>query len=194
MFALIESVPQPRRSLGWVGKSVSFVMHAVRIGAAVAASNHAGRVPQDPGLAELPMVWNSPPSVSHAAVPPGSIAAPPTVAFNPALPDPIVPVVDVPPSIPGTVTDPGPIDPGPAINPGGSPGPGTITTETVLDFRVVEEPPALLTHPAIRYPEALRLAGVQGRVVVETVLDTLGRAESGSTRVTAGVHELLDRE
>lgn len=38
----------------------------------------------------------------------------------------------------------------------------------------------LLSAPPPVYPEPLRRAGIEGRVVVETVVDTLGRAEPGS--------------
>jgi len=52
----------------------------------------------------------------------------------------------------------------------------------------------MLAHPAINYPEVLRQAGIEGRVLVEAVLDTLGRAEPSSLRVTASPHQLFDRE
>src|SRR5207247_10879000 len=45
---------------------------------------------------------------------------------------------------------------------------------------LVEEPRARLSAPPPAYPEPLRRAGIAGRVVVETVIDTLGRAEPRS--------------
>jgi protein TonB len=51
-----------------------------------------------------------------------------------------------------------------------------------LDWRAVEEPPALLAGRPPAYPELLRAAGIEGRVVLEVVIDTLGRAE-GAARV-----------
>ena len=48
--------------------------------------------------------------------------------------------------------------------------------------------PLLLAGPTPRYPEALRRAGIAGRVIVETVVDTLGRAEPGSMVVVAAPH------
>ena len=44
----------------------------------------------------------------------------------------------------------------------------------------VEVPPALLAGPPLAYPELLRRAGTTGTVVVQVVIDTLGRAEPGS--------------
>ena len=48
---------------------------------------------------------------------------------------------------------------------------------------VVEEPPVLLAGRPPLYPEALRAAGVTGHVVVQAVIDTLGRAEPEVTVV-----------
>jgi len=47
----------------------------------------------------------------------------------------------------------------------------------------VDEPPALLAGRSPRYPEALRAAGMAGRVIVQAVIDTTGRAEPGSVIV-----------
>ena len=47
----------------------------------------------------------------------------------------------------------------------------------------VEEPPALLAGPPPVYPDMLRAAGIPGRVVLQVVVDTLGRAERAVTVV-----------
>jgi protein TonB len=52
----------------------------------------------------------------------------------------------------------------------------------------------LLGHPVPRYPELLRAAGIEGRVVVEVVLDTLGRAEPQTLRIATSAHLLFDAE
>ena len=44
----------------------------------------------------------------------------------------------------------------------------------------VDDPPGLLAGPPLVYPEALRRTGIVGTVVVEVVIDSLGRAEPGS--------------
>ncbi len=48
---------------------------------------------------------------------------------------------------------------------------------------IVEEKPALLSAPEARYPEMLRQAGIQGRVVVRAIIDTSGRAEPNSIMI-----------
>src|SRR6266566_2611108 len=55
---------------------------------------------------------------------------------------------------------------------GAADGPWTATT--------VDDPPALLAGPPLAYPEVLRRAGTAGTVVVQVVIDTLGRAEPRS--------------
>lgn len=48
---------------------------------------------------------------------------------------------------------------------------------------MVQEAPELLTAPTPVYPPLLRDAGVQGQVIVAAVVDTMGRAETGSVRI-----------
>ncbi|MGD0484075.1 MAG: TonB family protein [Gemmatimonadales bacterium] len=88
----------------------------------------------------------------------------PPVDLFPAEPGPGAPVVTGPPS-------PAPVAP--------------------MDVRTVEEPPVLLSHPTPGYPDLLRSAGIEGRVVVEAVLDTVGRVERGSLRIVSSTHALF---
>jgi len=48
---------------------------------------------------------------------------------------------------------------------------------------IVEEKPTVLSGPQLLYPELLRQAGIQGRVLVQAVIDTTGRAEPGTVKV-----------
>jgi protein TonB len=99
----------------------------------------------------------------------------------------------VPPGLPAA---PWATDPWPGIP--GTPGdtsfglPGGVSAP--FDVRVVEEPPLLVSHPAPRYPEVLRQAGIEGEVVIEAVLDTMGRVEPMSARIIRGAHGLMEAE
>ena len=101
------------------------------------------------------------------------------------IPGPPEPVVDAPPVPPAGLP---PIDRGWRIEPfvpvhvAGNERMGGENAAAPLDAVAVEEPPALLAGPAPAYPERLRAAGIEGRVVLEAVIDTLGRAE-GAARV-----------
>src|SRR5439155_26456991 len=57
--------------------------------------------------------------------------------------------------------------------------------DQVSSEATVDEPAAIVSAPPLEYPPALRQAGLQGRVTVQAVIDTLGRAEPGSLKVIA---------
>jgi protein TonB len=77
-----------------------------------------------------------------------------------------------------------PIGNGPAM-PGSAPG-------SAIDERLVDRAPRVLGRAIEpRYPAALREAGVQGRVVVQFVVDTLGHAELGELQVIETPHALF---
>ena len=46
----------------------------------------------------------------------------------------------------------------------------------------------MLTGPLTHYPEMLRQAGVQGRVILEAVVDTTGRVNRDSIDVVSATH------
>lgn len=58
---------------------------------------------------------------------------------------------------------------------------------------VVDERPEVLSGPTIQYPDSLRQAGVRGRVLVQAIIDTSGRAEPASVRVLQSVNPGLDQ-
>lgn len=57
-----------------------------------------------------------------------------------------------------------------------------IPGHQIFDEVVVQEHPRLLTAPSLDYPPKLRRAGVEGRVLVQMVLDTTGRVEPTSVK------------
>lgn len=48
---------------------------------------------------------------------------------------------------------------------------------------MVDERPQVLSAPQLDYPPLLRQAGLHGRVIVQAVIDTLGRAEPASLKI-----------
>lgn len=73
-------------------------------------------------------------------------------------------------------------------------GTGPVITDQPYMEAVVEERPERIdgTCAALRYPSALQQAGMSGRVMIEFVIDTLGRAERGSLRVINSFHPLAE--
>jgi protein TonB len=72
-------------------------------------------------------------------------------------------------------------------------GTGPISDQPYMEA-VVEERPEAITGTCISptYPEILRQAGIDGRVTMEFIIDTLGRAERASLRVVSSVNQLFD--
>ena len=122
------------------------------------------------------------------------------------LPWPAEPAHDRSPAVPNGVTDPlppvldlatdspiglppidrgGTFDPTQWLHPGVVVGSASGEEAGPLSSEVVDERPMLLAGPTPRYPAALRRAGVAGRVVLEVVVDTLGRVEPRSVSIVA---------
>lgn len=192
MFALIESARPVQLEGGWTGRLWSFAAHSALAALAVLATRPAAQAPSD-AREPIDLIWTTPAPqpVTAAPVVPGAPGAPdlalripvtpPTVHIGPVPPMPVdpgtTPLIDVPPgSIFTPVT-------GTVLPPGG-----------VHRVDVVDERPERLTSPPLRYPEVLRQAGVEGRILVEAVLDTLGVVERGSLRVVQGAHALFEAE
>lgn len=57
------------------------------------------------------------------------------------------------------------------------------SSDQVFMENVVEERPEVLSGPALQYPDLLRQAGIQGRVIVQAIIDTTGRAEPPSVKI-----------
>ncbi len=65
-------------------------------------------------------------------------------------------------------------------------GPDTAGVGSLVS--VLTEKPRIVSGPRLRYPELLRQARVQGRVVAAAVIDTTGRAERGSIKIVESPH------
>jgi len=57
------------------------------------------------------------------------------------------------------------------------------TGNDVFMEAIVEEKPSVLSAPPPPYPELLRQAGIKGRVLIQAVIDTTGRAELNSVKI-----------
>ncbi len=70
---------------------------------------------------------------------------------------------------------------------------GLVPTGQIFAEAVVEEKPDLLSGPPVTYPPLLRQAGIEGHVLVEFVIDTLGRAERNSIRIVRSSNPGFDQ-
>ena len=125
---------------------------------------------------------------------PASVAeAAPSEPGGFALPVPVIVPTGIPPIADGPPLDPEVIrraltraagPPGPTGSaPGGASLPGADD---------VDEPAAVLRQPAPRYPRALSVAGVAGRVLLDFVIDTTGHVEPASIRILSSSHPAFE--
>ena len=68
-----------------------------------------------------------------------------------------------------------------------------VSGNEVYAEALVEERPALLSAPPPIYPALLKQAGIQGRVILPAVIDTLGRVEPASVRIMKSAHPAFDQ-
>src|SRR2546426_5354141 len=67
------------------------------------------------------------------------------------------------------------------------------TGNEVFMEAIVEEKPAVLSGPTLQFPELLRQAQVQGRVLVQAITDTLGRGEAPSVQALQSPNPRVDQ-
>jgi protein TonB len=187
---LLESRATPSRHLG--GTILSALLHGGAIAAVVALTlpvrGSAGRAP-DVRLTPVHYVRTAPPLIDA-----GHRASPPTRS-DVSAPRSDLPVIDVPVVTPTTIP---PIDLSRAGTTSdvvliGGPsrtltGPGALGIpiggpDAVSDASAVDRAPRIAGRALEpRYPATLRSAGIEGRVLAEFVVDTLGRAELATLR------------
>jgi protein TonB len=73
-------------------------------------------------------------------------------------------------------------------------GVGTgVSSGEVFAEALVEERPEVLSAPPLEYPPLLSQAGIEGTVVMQFVVDTMGRAEPGSIKVIRSTNPEFER-
>ncbi|MEZ4457734.1 MAG: energy transducer TonB [Gemmatimonadales bacterium] len=194
MFAeLIESAPSSRR---WAAQSFLSLGFHVAIGAAAVAAGHriAAEAPTRPQPADIDIYL--PPEAPRRMTAPVSAAAPgPAAPDVPTeLPSFAVPVT-VPTGIPPVTAAEAPGNPSRFVTaPAGrcafcSSAAAAPAGDNPWRAESVDEPAAVLLQPEPAYPALLRTAGMSGRVILQFVVDTLGRVERGSVEVVESPHE-----
>jgi periplasmic protein TonB len=192
---LLESkAARPRR----VGSTItSAVLHAGLIAAAVALTLPGPVDAKGRNTVRPPKVIWVAPAASRRPAPPEYARAPVAVV---EAPDPRRLIITVPKIVPdqlppildGAVPPPDEIAIGRGVrtaSPIGGDLPGLAGNGAAIDERNVDRAPRVLGNaPEPRYPATLRDAGVQGRVVVQFVVDTLGRAELDGLQVVESAH------
>jgi TonB family protein len=172
----------------------SIIAHALVLGIAVSASQSALEA-RKATPREEPMLLFVPrsPEPEHQAPLPDALLEPSPKAF-PSIPVPS----EVPLSIPPIDLRQRPLDPSDFVSIGRENGfaDGSSTEVAANPDGIYDasstlegfEPAVLLSQPRPRYPATLQSAGVAGTVLVEFVIDTIGRVEAGSVRIIESSH------
>jgi periplasmic protein TonB len=168
---------QATRSVG-LG-AVSLAVHASVIGALVVGTVHAGRS-DNQVKADTTLVLLEPEQRPKPPDPPPVALTEPLKGFQTVVVPPVIPA-----ALPAVDLQEH-FDPkdysGKGVEGGRATGVDPAADQVYADA-VVDEPPVVLSGPPHLYPELLRRAGIQGRVVVRAVVDTMGRAEPNSVRI-----------
>ena len=153
--------------------TVAVLVHAGVCAAAVLATLRPQQVPR---AASLPIVLSWPLPSREWTHHGGSDQVPGPTA--PPIDVPRQPPIELPPIDAGVRFDPKLLlrSAGEAIGDRGVDGP----PDGPWSLSAVDDPPALLAGPPLAYPDVLRQAGTTGTVVVQIVIDTLGRPERRS--------------
>jgi len=175
---LIETkrVRSRKRFLG-VGL-LSLALHAALIAGAVMATFRAGSGDSRMNV-DTSLVYLAQQQVNRPLPPPVALDVPlqgfQTIVAPAAIP------TDIPPVNLAEHWDPKDYT---GVGVEGGMGSGAVPVGSeVFSEAIVEERPSLLSAPAPQYPEVLEEAGIQGRVLIQAVIDTLGRIEPGSLKV-----------
>ncbi len=197
---MFDNLIESRKKRDWrtlLGNSVwSITFHVIAITLAVYATLHAGQQVAEKihqvtmTMAEPEKPKQEPPKEQVAQV------APPPKGFQ-TLSIPTSIPVDIPPpsqtssfnaaDFSGVGTEGG-------VSTGVVGGTGPVVTDQPYLEAVVEERPEAILSTCIspRYPAILQQAGIQGSVLAEFIIDTLGRVERGSFKVVNSSHPLFD--
>jgi len=193
---LLESRARVQRRSG--GIALSVVTHVALIGVATAATVHARpEKPEKP----TPTFVQFTPAPAPKPAPVQQHTSTPVVKLSAAPSMPVINLV-APTAIPPTLP---PIDPGGTPTPddvgiirGGS-GTGTprgygidlAPSESSTDWRGTEVLMHVLSSGKPRYPDVLRQAGIDGSVLIQFTVDTLGRVDMQSVKTLSSTHTLF---
>jgi len=175
---LIESKKQSQKGR-LAGTSIaSIVFHTLVIGGAVYATLSAGQAEE--AVVETAMVYINQETQKQPETPP-----PPQLDVQLKGFQTIVAPTDIPTNIPPVNLqehfDPKDFS---GIGVEGGVASGIVPTGDVFSVDVVQEKPERLAGPPLVYPPLLQQAGIEGTVMVQAIIDTMGRVEPNSIKIT----------
>jgi protein TonB len=189
---LIES--KPKKAKMGAQTTASIVFHGLLVAGLIWATKGAAEAVKE-RLMDTTMVFIEPPKETPPPPdqpPPDAIvsANPPPQGFQTVLPPDVIPT-EIPPvdlnqrfdakDFTGKGVEGG-------IAAGIVGGTGPVDNAQIFMEGQVDDAPTVLTQGPQRYPAALASTGIGGRVVLEFVIDTLGRVDPNSYKVISTPH------
>jgi protein TonB len=178
---LIESKRTKNRKKGFSVGFVSLTLHTALIAGAVYATLHAGQtdtaVRVDTAMVYLQQEQQQKPPEQQ----PVQLDVP-LKGFQTVIAPEVMPT-NIPPVNLSEKFDPKDYS-GSGVEGGIATGIVPTGNEVFMEA-IVEEKPSVLSGLQPQYPELLRQAGIQGRVMVQAIIDTTGRAEPPSVKVVS---------
>jgi TonB family protein len=175
---LIESKKQSQKGRLAGTSLASLVFHTLVIGGTVYATLSAGQT--DEAVLVETMVYINQETQKQPEQPP-----PPQLDVQLKGFQTIVAPTDIPTNIPPVNLqerfDPKDFS---GIGVEGGSASGIVPTGDVFSVDVVQEKPERLAGPLPVYPPLLQQAGIEGTVMVQAIIDTMGRVELGSIKIT----------
>jgi protein TonB len=194
---LIESEHRSQKSLG--GTFVSIALHASVITLAVYASANAGvisvRVPSDTTIVFYPQHPQDPTPTPSAPAHPLDPATPrlprrPVIGFQPVIGDPPLPPIDPSPSTASVDSLFRDGEPGSDVH-GATTTTGADSGEPLFASQVEKPATARGGNPVPKYPSLLESSRVEGTLLVQFIVDTLGTADMTSFKVLESTNDLF---
>jgi len=176
---LIESKRKKNSKRVFGVGAVSLVVHTVVIAGAVYATLSAGETDNSVKVDTAMVFMDQPKQEKPPEQQPVQLDVP-LKGFQTVVAPDVIPT-NIPPVNLQEHFDPKDYS-GTGVEGGVSTGMVPIGNEVFMEA-IVEEKPAVLSGPTLQYPELLRQAQIQGRVLVQAIIDTLGRAEPPSVKV-----------
>jgi len=176
---LIESkrTKNPKRTFGL--NAVSLIAHTVVIAAAVYATLNAGQTDNSVKVDTALVFVDQPKQEKPPEQQPVQLDVP-LKGFQTVVAPDVIPT-NIPPVNLQEHFDPKDYS-GTGVEGGVATGIVPTGNEVFMEA-IVEEKPAVLSGPVPVYPELLKQAQITGRVLVQAIVDTLGRAEPTSVKV-----------
>jgi len=195
---LIESNKKENPKELLINNSISIVFHVILVVAAIYVTQNARAVERERVQQRTVVIQEQKQEQKKEEPPPPERVAtvnPPPRGFQ-TLSIPTNIPVDIPPPSQDTrfdASDFSGVGVEGGVARGVEGGTGPVVSDQPYMEAVVEERPETIGGTCIPpvYPAILQQAGIEGRVTIEFVIDTLGRAERNSLRVVNTAHELF---